>query len=216
MSSPGTSRAPSQYPKRRLFARSRKVSKPRDLYLELSDRSEIWQALRQHGCQCACQISKRYDSLKYQFRGFETLRDLTKRRLFGYWNGALFPLLQYIQLISNNTSRFDLNMLSSWPALESLSLHDNQISELPVIFPEDGNSTCAVDRNAICFLYFLGNPINCSVAVTEIIQQQDRIGTANLDCHIAISDLKYTYCKNPPYLCGRDLANLGKYSLLYL
>ena len=36
-----SSRAPSQYPKRRLFVRSRKVSKPRDLYLELSDRSEI-------------------------------------------------------------------------------------------------------------------------------------------------------------------------------
>ena len=34
-------RAPSQYPKRRLSIRSRKVSKPRDLYLELSDRSEI-------------------------------------------------------------------------------------------------------------------------------------------------------------------------------
>ena len=40
--------APSQYPKRRLFVRSRKVSKPRD-----------W-----------------------------TLRDLTERRLFGYWDGA--------------------------------------------------------------------------------------------------------------------------------
>ena len=33
-------RALSQYPKRRLSVRSRKVSKPRDLYLELSDRSE--------------------------------------------------------------------------------------------------------------------------------------------------------------------------------
>ena len=32
---------PSQYPKRRLSVRSRKVSKPRELYLELSDRSEI-------------------------------------------------------------------------------------------------------------------------------------------------------------------------------
>ena len=70
--------APSQYPKRRLFVRSREVSKPRDLYLELSDRSEIWQALRQHCCRCACQISKRYDNLKYRSRGFETLRDLTK------------------------------------------------------------------------------------------------------------------------------------------
>ena len=80
--------APSQYPKRRLSVKSRKVSKPRDLYLELSDRSEIWQALRQQCCRCACQISKRYDNLKYQSRGFETLRDLTERRLFGYWDGA--------------------------------------------------------------------------------------------------------------------------------
>ena len=80
--------APSQYPIRRLFVRSRKVSKPRDLYLELSDCSGIWQALRQHCCRCACQISKRYDNLKYQSRGFETSRDLTKRRLFGYWDGA--------------------------------------------------------------------------------------------------------------------------------
>ena len=82
-------KVPSQYPKRRLSVRSRKVSKPRDLYLELSDRSEIWQALRQQCCRCACQISKRYDNLKYQSRGFETLRDLKKRRLFGYWDGAL-------------------------------------------------------------------------------------------------------------------------------
>ena len=81
-------RAPSQYPKRRIFVRSRKVSKSRDLYLELSDRSEIWQALRQHCCRCACQISKRYDNLKYQSHGFETSRDLTIRRLFGYWDGA--------------------------------------------------------------------------------------------------------------------------------
>ena len=33
--------APSQYPKRRLSVRSRQVSKPQDLYLELSDRSEF-------------------------------------------------------------------------------------------------------------------------------------------------------------------------------
>ena len=81
-------RAPTQYPKIRLSVRPRKVSKPRDLYLELSDRSEIWQALRQQCSRCACQVSKRYDNLKYQSRGFETLRDLSKRRLFGYWDGA--------------------------------------------------------------------------------------------------------------------------------
>ena len=70
--------APSQYPKRRLSVRSRKVSKPRDLYLELSDRSEILPALRQQCCRCACQISKRYDNLKYQSRGFETTRSYEK------------------------------------------------------------------------------------------------------------------------------------------
>ena len=89
-------RAPSQYPKRRLSVRSRKVSKPRDLYLELSDRSEIWQVLRQQCCRCASQISKRYDNLKYQSRGFETLRDLTKRRLFGYWDGAQVAFSCYV------------------------------------------------------------------------------------------------------------------------
>ena len=82
------SRAPSQYPKRRLSVRFRKVSKPRYLYLELSDRYEIWQAPRQQCCRCACQISKRYGNLKYQSHGFETLRDLMERRLFGYWDGA--------------------------------------------------------------------------------------------------------------------------------
>ena len=83
------SRAPSQYPKRRLSVRSRKVSKPRDWYFKLSDRFEMWQAHRQHCCRSACQISERSDNSKYKSRGFETLRDLTKRRLYGYWDGAL-------------------------------------------------------------------------------------------------------------------------------
>ena len=51
-------RAPFQYPIRRLIVRSRKVSKPRDFYLELSDRSEIWQAPRQQCCRGACQKSE--------------------------------------------------------------------------------------------------------------------------------------------------------------
>ena len=80
-------RAPSQYPKRRLFVRSRKVSKPRDWYFKLY-RFEIWQAHRQHCCRSACQISGRSDNSKYKSRGFETLRDLTERRLFGYWDRA--------------------------------------------------------------------------------------------------------------------------------
>ena len=81
-------RAPSQYPKRRLSVRSRKVTKPRDRYFKLSYRFEIWQTHRQHCCRSACQISERLDNSKYKSRGFETLRDLMERRLFGYWDGT--------------------------------------------------------------------------------------------------------------------------------
>ena len=81
--------APSQYPKRRLSVSSHKVSKPRDRYFRLSYRFEIWEAHRQHCCRSTCQISERSDNSKYKSRGFETLRDLTERRLFGYWDGAL-------------------------------------------------------------------------------------------------------------------------------
>ena len=59
-------RAPSQYPKRRLSVRSRKVSKPRDWYFKLSYRFEIWQAHRQQRCRSACQISERSDNAKYK------------------------------------------------------------------------------------------------------------------------------------------------------
>ena len=100
-------------PKIRLSVRSRKVSKPRDLYLELSDRYEIWQALRQQCCRCACQISKRYDNLKYQSRGFEPSRDLTKRRLFGYWDGAQVPCCFRNQIISRQNSDLLLFLINS-------------------------------------------------------------------------------------------------------
>ena len=83
---------PSQYPKRRLFVRSREVSKPRDWYFKLSHRFAIWQAHRQQCCRSACQISERSGNSKYKSRGFETWRDLTERRLFGYWDGALIAL----------------------------------------------------------------------------------------------------------------------------
>ena len=82
--------APSQYPKRHLYERSCKVSKPRDWYFELLYHFEIWQAHWQHCCRSACQISERLDNSKYKFHGFETLRDLTERRLSGYWDRALF------------------------------------------------------------------------------------------------------------------------------
>ena len=70
-------RAPFQYSIRRLIGRSREVSKSRDLYSKLSDRSE----------RGACQISKQCDNINYQSRGFETSRDLIIRSFIGYWNG---------------------------------------------------------------------------------------------------------------------------------
>ena len=57
---------------RSLIVTSHKVSKPQDLYSELSDCSEIWQAPRQHHCH----ILKRYNDLNNQSRGFETARDI--------------------------------------------------------------------------------------------------------------------------------------------
>ena len=83
----GDTGSPFQYPIRGFIVRSRKVSKPRDLHLELHDRSAIWQAPRQQCCRCACQISKPFDKFNYQYHGFYTSRDLTIWRLIGYWNG---------------------------------------------------------------------------------------------------------------------------------
>ena len=89
-----THRAPYQYQIRRLIVRSREVSKPRDLYSKLPNRSVIWQAHRQQCCRGACQISKRCDNINYQSLGFETSRDLTIMRLIRYWNGAQASLMQ--------------------------------------------------------------------------------------------------------------------------
>ena len=66
---------------RRLTAKSREVSKPRDWMLQWSYRSEIWQAPRQQLCRGTCQISERLEKFKPESRGFETSRDLAVRRL---------------------------------------------------------------------------------------------------------------------------------------
>ena len=83
--------APFQYWIKRVIVRCRDVSKPRDRQFKLSYRCEIWLARRQQCCRGACQISERSDYSKYKSRGIETSRDLTIRRLIGYWNGALEP-----------------------------------------------------------------------------------------------------------------------------
>ena len=88
-----------------LIVRSHDASKPRDWYLKLSDRSEIWQAPWQHCCRCACQISEWYDNLNYQSHSFESSRDLMIERLIGYWNRVLvrFPTsIQHMKQFQHN------------------------------------------------------------------------------------------------------------------
>ena len=90
--------------KARLIVRYRKVWKPRNLYLELYDGSDIRQALRQPCCRPAHRISKRCDNLYYQYRGFETLQEHVIRCLNGYWNRSQFSPLKIACEISWNVA----------------------------------------------------------------------------------------------------------------
>ena len=81
----------------------RKISKSRDWYFKLLHHFEIWQAHRQPCCRSACQISERSDNFKYKSRGFETLRDLTERRLFGYWDVAQLSSVHHLIRRKRNT-----------------------------------------------------------------------------------------------------------------
>ena len=56
--------------------------------LEYQRIGEVWNT--QYFSPTVCQISQRYDNLNCRSRGFETSRDLTIRRLIGYWNGPCF------------------------------------------------------------------------------------------------------------------------------
>ena len=96
-------RALFQYRIWRLIIRSRKVWKPRDLYLELHDCSAIWQAHWHQCCRCVCQISKRCDNLNYQSRGFDISRDLKIRRFIRYGNGAQVWLLFIVERTLHST-----------------------------------------------------------------------------------------------------------------
>ena len=78
--SPTATRASIHWAVRRLTAKSRKFSKPRDWMLQWSYRSEIWQAPRQQRCRGTCQILERLEKFKPESRGFETSRDLAVRR----------------------------------------------------------------------------------------------------------------------------------------
>ena len=91
-------RAIFQFPTRRFIVRSRKVSMPLDLCSKSCDRSSIWLAPRQQCCRPSCQILKRCGNLNYRLRVYDISRDLTIRRLVGYWNRAQVTL-KYSQWI---------------------------------------------------------------------------------------------------------------------
>ena len=62
-----------------------------------SNSSDIWQAPRQQGCRCTCQISERYTRVNIQSRGFEISRDLVITLL------ATQPRIQVFQTIPSRT-----------------------------------------------------------------------------------------------------------------
>ena len=66
------------------IVRPYKISKPLDLYSQLYNCSEIWQAHQQQCCEWNCQISKRCHNLNYQSRGFQTSQDLMVSCLIRY------------------------------------------------------------------------------------------------------------------------------------
>ena len=90
------------YPLRCLNVRSRKVSKPGDWVSKSSHLSAICQALRQHCCQNAGQISERSDNTKPISPCFQMSWDLTVRHLTIQKIEALVPLLTLIEVIEGN------------------------------------------------------------------------------------------------------------------
>ena len=80
----------------------KKVSKPRHLCLKFSNRSEIWQALRQQRCRGTCQISELYGHYNTQCRGFETSRYLTVRCPSAQWIEALKMMNKISQCRTKN------------------------------------------------------------------------------------------------------------------
>ena len=143
-------RALSQYPKRRLIVRSREVSKLRYWQFKLSYHFEIWQARRQHCCRDACQISERSHNSKYKYRGFETLRDRTVRRLIGYWNGA-----QSSNPSISVSSRPIVFTVKAWMTSSFINDYQTETTKMLLLIEESYPLVInVVDRNCI---YLWGN-----------------------------------------------------------
>ena len=119
-------RALFQYPIRHLIVGIYEVSKSWDLFLKLSDCSEIWEAVRQHCCWVACQISKQYDNSNYQSRGSEALWNLTIRRLIDIEMRCRWLKSSLIEDIYYRSYRFNTKPaddLAKQGAMASAELH---------------------------------------------------------------------------------------------
>ena len=128
----------------------------------------------------------------------------------GGLNGTTYPLMRYISLAGNAITMFDSDMMSFWPLLKLLILSGNRIVYLPTSYPKNDEQRCPEGRTD---LHFVRNPIHCDGAVEGII-------TRRIDGHhyvdwnpcVRISELSFTVCASPSYLCGRNLVELSKWN----
>ena len=100
-----------QDPLRRPIVRSCKLANPRDLYLDLYDRSGILQTHLQQCCRCACQISKRYNNFTCQSRGFEILLHCCVHEIITILSHteSRMPHVNYLNVMSSGWS-----LATSW------------------------------------------------------------------------------------------------------
>ena len=112
-----------QYRVRRLVVRSRKVLKAWDRFLTHCKMSftialKFFGASGQYCCREACKISKSYEHFNTWSHDFDTLWDLTIRRLMWYWIGPqdidkLFWLSHFIRVIAIHAGKIRVHVIGS-------------------------------------------------------------------------------------------------------
>ena len=128
----------------RLTTKSREISKPRDIDLELSNRSNDWKAYRQQCCRGVLKISERCDYFNTQNRGFETARsydtncDLLRcdvSRFCPYPSGLLHPTGTSMRLplvLVKQPWRTRVNKSQKSP--KSRAQHSHVVGYVPVLW----------------------------------------------------------------------------------
>ena len=86
----------------RIIVRSREVLELRDSGLDISNRSEIWQAPRQQRCRDACQISERYDHYNIRSRDFWEFARSCGRTSYRLVNSGMFTAITNFPHLPHN------------------------------------------------------------------------------------------------------------------